>query len=206
LSSSEWEALEPAWREAFELMWEAWLGGSIPVGAVLLDESGAVVRRARNRIFEDDPPAPQLARSRLAHAELNLLVGLTSAQTYEGWGLYTSFEPCLLCLGAAYAMRVGRVVFAGEDAYGGATRFAQENDDMRAHPVVVEGPLPGPFGLLAELLPLAFFVRNRPESNVVASYARRRPELVERARMILGVEPAPTLAETLAALSPTLEP
>jgi tRNA(adenine34) deaminase len=167
-------------------MWEAWRGGSIPVGAVLVDESGAVVRCARNRIFEDDSPAPQLAQSRLAHAELNLLVGLTSERTYEGWTLYTSLEPCLLCLGATYAMRVGRLCFAAEDLYGGAVGRVRENDDMRTHPVVVEGPLEGPLGRLAEVMLVAFFLRHRPESNVVASYRRLRPEFVERAVGVLG--------------------
>lgn len=181
LSDAAWKALEPAWRETFELMWESWREGSIPVGAVLVDESGRIVGRARNRIFEDDPPPPQLSRSRLAHAELNVLLGLTSERTYEGWTLYTSLEPCLLCLGAAYAIRVGRVLYAAEDVYGGAAGRVRENDDMRTHSVAVEGPLGGPFGLLAELVHVAFFLRHRPESNVVASYLRLRPALVERA-------------------------
>jgi tRNA(Arg) A34 adenosine deaminase TadA len=197
-----WEALDPAWRETFEGMWEAWREGSIPVGAVLTDETGAIVRRARNRIFEDDPPPPQLSRSRLAHAELNLLVGLTSARTYEDWTLYTSLEPCLLCLGATYKMRDGRLRYAAADRYGGAVGRVRSNDDMRAHPLLVEGPLPGPLGLLAELLHVAFFLEHRPESNVVASYTRELPELVERARALLAasVKRAELLPDALDAL------
>ncbi len=197
-----WEELGPAWRATFELMWEAYRAGSIPVGAVLADEAGAIVGRARNRIFEDDPAPPQLSRSRLAHAELNLLVGLTSTRTYEGWTLYSSLEPCLLCLGAAYMTRVGTVRYAAEDPYGGAVGRVRGNDDMLAHPVRIEGPLPGPFGLLPELLHVAFFLRSRPDGNVIASYTDRRPELVERARRI---EPAVgSLAEALPGLWPAL--
>ena len=236
--SAALESLEPAWREAFELMWEAWRAGTIPVGAVLVDESGAVVRRARNRIFENgDPvapadavpdsdrdlfssglrpapmsaealtsaaqatPASSLSRTRLAHAEMNLLVGLTSARTYENWTLYTSLEPCLLCVGAAYAMRVGRLRFAGEDVYGGAAGRVRENDDMRAHPVAIEGPLEGPLGRLPELTHVAFFLLRRPEGNVIASYRVRRPELVERAARLLEVDrPGLTLAEATSLL------
>ncbi len=197
-----WGQLEPAWRETFELMWEAYRAGSIPVGAVLVDEAGAVVGRARNRIFEDDPPDPQLARSRLAHAELNVLVGLSSTRTYEDWTLYSSLEPCLLCLGAVYMARVGRVRYAGADLYGGAAGRVRENDDMRSHPVAFEGPLPGPFGLLPELLHVAFFRRHRPDGNVIVSYTAQRPELIERAG---AIEPATTsLAEALPGLWPLL--
>ena len=34
-------------------MWEAYAAGTIPVGAVIVDERGEVVSRGRNRIFDD---------------------------------------------------------------------------------------------------------------------------------------------------------
>jgi tRNA(Arg) A34 adenosine deaminase TadA len=181
VTPAAWRKLEPAWRQAFELMWEAYRAGSIPVGAVLADEAGAIVARSRNRIFEDDRPTGELSRSRLAHAEFNVLVGLTSKRTYEGWTLYTTLEPCLFCLGAAYAVRVGRVLYAGADRYGGACGHVAANDDMRAHPVHASGPLDGPLGFLAEALHVAFFLKRRPDGNVIATYRREDPQLVERA-------------------------
>ena len=41
------------WPEVFSLMWEAYLAGTIPVGAVVVDPAGEVVCRGRNRIFDD---------------------------------------------------------------------------------------------------------------------------------------------------------
>ena len=46
-----WEELEPAWRAAFELAWEAYAAGSIPVGAVVAN-GATIVARGRNRLFE----------------------------------------------------------------------------------------------------------------------------------------------------------
>src|SRR5207248_3017772 len=78
---------------------EAYTAGTIPVGAVVVDETGAVVARGRNRIF-DRPSGRELGASRLAHAEINALLALTSERTYEGWTLYSALEPCHLCLPA----------------------------------------------------------------------------------------------------------
>jgi len=54
-------------------MWEAYLAGTIPVGAVVVDEAGEVLSQGRNRIF-DEPRDGHLGGSRLAHAEVNALL------------------------------------------------------------------------------------------------------------------------------------
>src|SRR2546421_9973445 len=104
-------------------MWEAYTAGTIPVGAVVADEAGAIVARGRTRIF-DESGARGLGRSRLAHAEINALTELDSGRTSTGYTLYTALEPCHLCLSAAIAVRVGRVRYAAADPYGGRGRDA----------------------------------------------------------------------------------
>jgi tRNA(adenine34) deaminase len=111
---AEWDELPAPWPEVFSLMWEAYLAGTIPVGAVVVDEAGEIVSRGRNRIF-DDTRNGHLGRSRLAHAELNALVGLTSERTYEGFTVYTALEPCHLCLSAAISVRIGSLRYAAPD-------------------------------------------------------------------------------------------
>ena len=184
--------MEAAWNEVFRLMWEAYRAGTIPVGAVVADETGAVVARGRNRIF-DAPFAGQLAGSRLAHAEINALVGLTADRQHAGYTLYSALEPCHLCLSAAIAARVGTVRYAGADPYGGATGKLIPSPDHLAHPIGVEGPLPGAEGLLPELLHVAHFLWRLPASNVVRFYAEARPDVLAAAREL----PAPDAEASL---------
>lgn len=173
--------LETPWDEVFDLMWEAYTARTIPVGAVITDESGAIVARGRNRIF-DQPAERALGASRLAHAEINALLTLSSERTYEGWTLYSALEPCHLCLAAAYAARVDTVRFAATDRYGGATGKLMPSADHLAHPVTVEGPLPGDAGRLPELLLVAFFLWRRPDGDVIRFFDENDPELVAAAR------------------------
>src|SRR5205807_2187976 len=76
-------------------------------------QAGRIVARGRNRIFDG-------GGSRLRHAEVNALLELDGARTYEDHVLLTSLEPCHLCVGACHAARIGTVRFAAADPYGGA--------------------------------------------------------------------------------------
>jgi tRNA(Arg) A34 adenosine deaminase TadA len=178
---NELDRYDGPWIDAFVLMWEAYEAGTIPVGAVVADETGRVVTRGRNRIFSE-PDGRELGHTRLGHAEINALASLSSDRTYEGWTLYTALEPCHVCLAAAFATRVGSVNYAARDAYGGAVGKLIAGRDHDAHPVRIAGPLDGPGGLLPEVLLIAFFLWRRPDGDVVGFYSEQHPELVAVAR------------------------
>jgi tRNA(Arg) A34 adenosine deaminase TadA len=195
----QWDELEPVWREVFHLMWESYVTGTIPVGAVVADRTGEILSRGRNRIFDANEDG-QLSRSRLAHAEINALVGLPSNRTYESFTLYTALEPCHLCLSAAIAVRVGTVQYAAADPYGGAVGKLVPSADHRAHPVAIEGPLTGAAARLPELLHIAHFLWRLPNGGVMRFYRERRPELVAVAATLPAPDAGASLADAFSAL------
>ena len=114
-------------------------GADVPVGAVVLDASGAMIARAHNeREASGDPTA---------HAEV-LAVRAAAAVVGEwrlaGCTLVVTLEPCPMCAGAIGLSRVDRVVFgAWNDEYGAAGSMWDLLRDRRlAHrPEVVSGVL-----------------------------------------------------------------
>jgi tRNA(Arg) A34 adenosine deaminase TadA len=89
--------------------------GEVPVGAVLLAADGALLAQDGNRIVERRDPT--------AHAEMLVLRAGAAALGNERLGgtqLFVSLEPCAMCAGAMSLARVARLVFAAEDAKGGA--------------------------------------------------------------------------------------
>ncbi|HEV2010140.1 MAG TPA: nucleoside deaminase [Candidatus Limnocylindria bacterium] len=190
--------LQPPWPTVFELMWDAYIAGTIPVGAVVADDAGTIVSRGRNRIFT--PPADgQLGGTRLGHAEINALVALSSERTYPELTLYTALEPCHLCLAAATSTRVGAVRYAAADPYGGAVGKLLASEDMRQHPVRIEGPLHGPAGLIPEVLLLRHMLWRVPDGpGMVPLYRRLHPELVDIALRIPAPRDATTLSDAFA--------
>jgi len=89
--------------------------GDVPVGAVVLDPTGAVVATGRNRReLEQDP---------IAHAEI---LALREAATVAGsWRLtdhtlVVTLEPCAMCAGAVVWSRIGTLVYGAADLKAGA--------------------------------------------------------------------------------------
>ena len=107
------------WDDAMRLALDEARGalttGDVPIGAVVLDPSGAVVARGRNvREAEGDPTG---------HAEVVALRAAARALgewRLTGCTLVVTLEPCTMCAGAAVLARVGRVVFGAYDDKAGA--------------------------------------------------------------------------------------
>ena len=87
----------------------------VPVGAVILDEAGTVLARARNRREADRDPT--------AHAEMVAI--RQAAQALGSWRLtgltlVVTLEPCTMCAGAVTLARLSRLVYGAEDPKAGA--------------------------------------------------------------------------------------
>jgi tRNA(adenine34) deaminase len=87
----------------------------VPVGAVILDEAGAVIAAARNRREADRDPT--------AHAEIMAIRQAAAARhrwRLDGCTLVVTLEPCTMCAGAATAARLDRLIFGAADPREGA--------------------------------------------------------------------------------------
>lgn len=209
LARDAWARLEEPWRACLSLAWRAYGAGTIPVGAVLTDGSGAIVAEGRNRIYEREAPPRQLANSLLAHAEVNALVALDPERRYEDHVLYTALEPCLLCMGATVMATVGCVRYAGADPYGGGDGgLTGVNPHVERLPLQVEGPRADAFGVLGSALLPAFFLSRRADGHVVRAYEERMPAMLGVARALLETGVAEMAREelTLEAALPALWP
>jgi tRNA(Arg) A34 adenosine deaminase TadA len=168
-----------------ELAWEAQLAGTIPIGAVVTDADGQIVARGRNAVFGSAQP-PWLSGTRLAHAEINALIGLPREVPNASLRLVTSVEPCQLCTGAARMSTVGALTYLGADPVNG-TAWALESDRYVGHrPVTVTGPREDQVGRLASAMALAFSLVRKPGAAFLTVYRQRRPDLAAAAEALLA--------------------
>jgi tRNA(adenine34) deaminase len=89
--------------------------GDVPVGAAVLDPSGRVIARGRNRREADGDPT--------AHAEIIAIRAAARSVgqwRLDGLTLVVTLEPCTMCAGAITAARLSRVVFGAADPRAGA--------------------------------------------------------------------------------------
>lgn len=88
-----------------------------PFGAVVVRD-GVIVARGNNQVVRDGDPT--------AHAEVVAIREACRAletHVLEGCALYSSCEPCPMCLAAIYWARIERVVFASTHADASAAGF-----------------------------------------------------------------------------------
>ena len=102
-------------REALALADSAAFVGDVPVGAVVIDQHGAVIGKGFN--------TREVSHNPLGHAEVNALND--AAKNLGSWRLddctlVVTLEPCTMCAGAIVQSRVGRVVFGAFDEKAGA--------------------------------------------------------------------------------------
>ena len=89
--------------------------GDVPIGAVVLDATGAVIGLGHNVRERDGDPT--------GHAEL--VAVRAAAATVGGWRLsgctlVVTLEPCTMCAGAVVLARLERLVFGAYDPKAGA--------------------------------------------------------------------------------------
>lgn len=88
----------------------------VPIGAVVLDASGQVIGRGRNRREADGDPT--------AHAEvlaIRAAAAVLGSWRLTGCTLVVTLEPCAMCAGATVLARLPRVVFGAWDEKAGAS-------------------------------------------------------------------------------------
>lgn len=131
----------------------------VPIGAVVLDSSGAVLGRGRNVREADADPT--------GHAEVVALREAARARgewRLDGCTLVVTLEPCTMCAGAAVLARVERVVFAAYDEKAGAVGSLWDvvrDRRLNHRPEVIAGVLASESTALLD----AFFAEHRGGSR-----------------------------------------
>ncbi|HUD49947.1 nucleoside deaminase [Parvibaculum sp.] len=88
--------------------------GEVPIGAVIVDGSGAVIAAAGNRTLELKDPT--------AHAEMLAIreaCAKLGSERLTGCDIHVTLEPCPMCATAISFARLRRVYFAAADEKGG---------------------------------------------------------------------------------------
>ena len=107
-------------KEALKEADEAGQRGDIPIGAVIVHK-GIIIARGSNRL--------NTMESHVAHAENTAIIQCASYLTRHGREciLYTTVEPCIMCLSTAVMANIRNIVFALEDKYMNMKPFINSN-------------------------------------------------------------------------------
>ncbi|MEH7440245.1 nucleoside deaminase [Neobacillus drentensis] len=124
-------------QEALKEAEEAGKRGDRPIGAVIV-HNGTIISRGSNRINTKD--------SELEHAEINAMNACASYLRKHAREciLYTTVEPCIMCLSTTVLANIRNVVFAVEDKYMNMAQFINSSTYIKKRLLHYHG------GVLAE--------------------------------------------------------
>lgn len=119
--------------KAFEEAEKALEKGEVPIGAVVVLE-GEVIGRGHNLKETTNDPTAHAEIIALREASRNL-----GSWRLNGTTLYTTLEPCPMCLGAMLQARVSRLVFSSYDPRWGAcgSLYDLSRDERLNHQIEV---------------------------------------------------------------------
>jgi len=132
-------------RRALELAQRAQAEGEVPVGAVVVLEEKILGEGWNRPIAACDPTA---------HAEIQAMRAASAALSnyrLTGATLYVTLEPCVMCVGAMFHARIGRVVFGASDPKTGAAGSIVDlfkNEKLNHHAQIQGGVLASECGAL----------------------------------------------------------
>lgn len=101
--------------------------GEVPVGSVIIDETGKVIASAYNQVISRHDPT--------AHAEINAIreaCRLIKNYRLNEMILFVTLEPCLMCANAIAESRIKRVVYGASD-YQEGTFNSADNKYLLKH-------------------------------------------------------------------------
>ncbi len=107
----------------------------VPVGAVIVLHD-KIIARGYNQV--------EKLNDCTAHAEI---IALTSAFNYLGSkyvpdaAIYITVEPCLMCAGALYWSKIGRIVYGASDEKNGYKHITQHHSPFHPKTVLTTGVL-----------------------------------------------------------------
>lgn len=131
--------IAPHWRRCLELALEAYAAGSLAIASVICSEAGTIIAEGRNGLFDGECCGLPARNSLLAHAELEAIGSLPTAHLSDKRiRLYTTVEPCPMCMGAIVMSPVRWVAAASRDPWAGAFGLLSKDRYLESKNIHVE--------------------------------------------------------------------
>ena len=138
-------ALEEA-KKAFDM-------GEVPIGAILV-LNGEVISRAHNQV--------EILNDATSHAEMICIKDAAKKMKdfrLNNFELYTTIEPCLMCLGASILSRIKKIVYGASDKRHGALGGLIDLSNIN-HPI--------------HKLEVAFGLKEKESRELIQEFFRKR--------------------------------
>tara|TARA_Y100000590_G_scaffold470400_1_gene664543 strand:- start:8388 stop:8825 length:438 start_codon:yes stop_codon:yes gene_type:complete len=110
--------------------------GEVPVGAIIIDDSGEIISRAHNLTNSSYDPTGHAEIIAIRFAAMKL-----SNNILSNCDMYVTLEPCIMCAAAISNARIRRLYFGAQDTKNGSveSHFNYYNSPLCVHKPEIYG-------------------------------------------------------------------
>ena len=128
--------LDNHWQKVFGLGWQSFCEGNLPIAAIIVDDAGNILSEGRNHYIT----SKRFPNCKVDHAETACIqqLDIVKYPDLQSYTLYTSMEPCPMCIGTIIMSNLKLVRVAAHDAWAGASDICMKNSYAQKKSVIVE--------------------------------------------------------------------
>ncbi|MBN8216177.1 MAG: nucleoside deaminase [Spirochaetes bacterium] len=167
------------------MAWLSFKKGSIPIGAVIVNETKTRVAGGRSQQYEKAGSPGEIVNHKLSHAELNALlkVGKEEHPDVRHYALYSTMEPCPLCFCAIAMSGIRRIEYAARDGYAGGVEINRLSGYIAAKKIEVSGPY-GEMEAIQLTIQSVFEYRRGPSEKLLSKWSEDSKAAVDLAKTL----------------------
>ncbi len=180
-----WTDLDEIWQRAMTLAWTSFCEGNLPIAAVLTDPEGHIVSEGRNHFYK----SKRFAYAKLDHAEAECLQTLPAKQHpgIRDYVLYTTMEPCPMCMGTIVMANVRHVRIAAYDPWAGAAGICEANRYLADKHMDIQFMADDPYGnVQAAFMGYLELSGGREKGPVWCAFVQRYPAGTHAAKQMFA--------------------
>ena len=135
--------------------------GQNPIGCVIVNEKGEIIARAHNEVAKRN--------DKTAHAEMLAIkkaMRFIVGENIRGWTLYTTVEPCLMCMGTIIMIHLGKVVWGTNNVHIETHKMLKANPYLRTRKLVTIACPDAELEKQCRMMNEAYWIdQGRPDAN-----------------------------------------
>lgn len=180
------------WETCLDLAIESFNAKSLGISSVITDINNNIIAIGSNQIRDKRNTCNKVFMSSIAHAEINAIhnLGLIGMDG-KNFILFTTVEPCPMCMGAISLSRIRKVVIGSKDSYAGSTDWMKSNNyiNNKNIEIIFENNSYERLFFKLHYLSIKRELRNRPNHKIFDSFkSDYSKELYEVEKILMNIQ------------------
>jgi len=126
------------WNKCFQLTVDSFRAGNLAIASVITNSNYSIISMGTNQAINNHGSINKISNSSVAHSEINAIYNLPKKHAQRGdLILFTTVEPCPMCLGAIAMSRIRSIHIASRDTWAGSANLLKKTSYLKGKEIFV---------------------------------------------------------------------